>query len=485
MARRTVMTTDSTTFVSKYAKELASDNAAAFLGAGLSKAAGYVDWPGLLDPVANELGLDVKRENDLVALAQYYVNKKGANRHQLSQLLIENFSDLQEPTENHKILARLPIRAFWTTNYDTLIETALQSGGRIADVKYTTEQLTTTKTRRDVVVYKMHGDINHPNSAVLTKDDYERYHRTHEAFITALSGALVSTTFCFMGYSFNDPNLDYVLSRVRTTFARDQRAHYCVTKRRRRREFSSRAHFDYATIKQQLVTQDLLRFNIETVFIDEYSAITDLLRAIEKRHRIRTVFISGSAHEYGSWGQPVAHEFISRLADQLIHKKFKITSGFGLGVGGPLVTGAVQAIYSQRLGRIEDHLIIRPFPIEIADPAQRQKTFERYREDIIAQAGIAIFVFGNKLDAGKSINASGVEREFELAAKMGLWLIPVGASGFIADKLWRHVIQFYDRFYPGAPNKVRRLVESLGKAPSNPVDLVKVVIEIVELLAKE
>src|SRR3974390_1024554 len=124
MARRTVMTTDSTPCVSKYEKELASDNAAAFVGAGLSKAAGYVDWPGLLDPVARELGLDVKRENDLVALAQYYVNKKGANRHQLSQLLIENFSDLQEPTENHKILVRLPIRAFWTTNYDALIESA-------------------------------------------------------------------------------------------------------------------------------------------------------------------------------------------------------------------------------------------------------------------------------------------------------------------------------------------------------------------------
>jgi hypothetical protein len=59
------MTIDPTTFVSKYAKELSGDNAAAFIGAGLSKAAGYVDWPGLLDPVATELGLDVKRENDL------------------------------------------------------------------------------------------------------------------------------------------------------------------------------------------------------------------------------------------------------------------------------------------------------------------------------------------------------------------------------------------------------------------------------------
>src|SRR5579864_1359021 len=455
------MTSDSTAFVSKYAKELANDNAAAFVGAGLSKAAGYVDWPGLLDPIAKELGLDVRKENDLVALAQYYVNTKGSNRHQLSQLLIENFSDLQEPTENHKILARLPIRAFWTTNYDTLIESALQAGGKITDVKYTTEQLTTTKARRDVVVYKMHGDVNHPGSAVLTKDEYERYHRTHEPFITALSGALVSTTFCFLGFSFNDPNLDYILSRVRTTFTRNQRAHYCITKRRRRNEFSSKAHFDYATIKQQLVTQDLLRFNIETVFVEEYSQITDLLREVEKRHRVRTVFISGSAHEYGSWDPATAHGFITLLASQLIHRKFKITTGFGLGVGGPLVTGAVQAIYSRKLGSVEDQLVMRPFPVEIADPAQRQKTFERYREDIVAQSGIAIFLFGNKLDAGNVVNASSIEREFELAAKMGLWLVPVGASGFIAEELWRRVMSSYNQYYRGTPKGLFRLLDSL------------------------
>jgi hypothetical protein len=479
------MTTDSTTFIAKYAKELASDNGAAFLGAGLSKAAGYVDWPGLLEPVAKELGLDVKKENDLVALAQYYVNKKGANRHQLSQLLIDNFSDLHEPTENHKILARLPIRTFWTTNYDTLMESALQAGGKIADVKYTTEQLTTTKTRRDVVVYKMHGDINHPSSAVLTKDDYERYHRTHEAFITALSGALVSTTFCFLGFSFNDPNLDYILSRIRTTFTKDQRAHYCITRRRSRKEFSSKAQFDYATIKQQLVTQDLLRFNIETVLIDEYDDITDILRAVEKRHRVSTVFISGSAHEYGPWGPGGAHDFISQLAGQLIHKKFKITTGFGLGIGGPLVTGAVQAIYSQKLGSVEDQLIMRPFPIDITDPVQRQKTYERYREDIIAQAGIGIFVLGNKLEGGKVVNSPGVVEEFELAKKMGLWLIPVGASGFVAEELWHEVMKHYDRYYRGTPKKMRSMMESLGKAGSNPVDLVKVIIEIAELLSKE
>jgi hypothetical protein len=229
----------------------------------------------------------------------------------------------------------------------------------------------------------------------------------------------------------------------------------------------------------------LLRFNIETVFVDEYSQVTDLLRAVEKRHRVRTIFISGSAQDYGSWGQPAAHDFITKLAGQLIHKKFKITTGFGLGVGGPLVTGAVQAIYSLKVGSVEDQLIMRPFPIEIADPAQRQRTYERYREDIIAQAGIGIFVFGNKLEAGKVVSAAGVIAEFELAKEMGLWLIPIGASGFVAEELWRDVIKHYDRYYRDAPRKVRGLIESIGKAGTKPADIVKIVIEITEILSKE
>jgi SIR2-like domain len=53
----------------------------------------------------------------------------------------------------------------------------------------------------------MHGDIDHPDEAVLTKDDYESYHVKMDQFITTLSGDLVSKTFIFIGFSFTDPNL--------------------------------------------------------------------------------------------------------------------------------------------------------------------------------------------------------------------------------------------------------------------------------------
>lgn len=183
-------------------KDLTEDNLAIFAGAGLSAPAGFVSWPELLRPIAEELELDVDRETDLVALAQYHCNSNLANRGKLNQLLIDELSEEAEITENHRILARLPISTYWTTNYDKLIESALDDASKTPDVKHRIKQLSFTKRGRDAVVYKMHGDIDHPDEAVLTKDDYEAYHVKMLPFINALSGDLVSKTFLFLGFSF-------------------------------------------------------------------------------------------------------------------------------------------------------------------------------------------------------------------------------------------------------------------------------------------
>ena len=442
---------DTEDFLAKYLKELKENNAAVFVGAGLSKAAGYVDWPGLMSPVAKALGLDATKESDLVTLAQYHLNANASNRHHLNQLLIDEFSDLKDPTENHVLLARLPIQTYWTTNYDRLIEKALEAGGRRVDAKYTTEQLATTRRGRDAVVYKMHGDIEHPDKAVLSKDDYERYHDTHGPFITALSGDLVEKTFLFLGFSFTDPNLDFILSRIRTRFTKHQRQHYCIARKRSRQRREKKADFDYAVTKQNLMTQDLMRFNIKTIFVENFPGITSLIKTLEYRFRRRTVFISGSADDYGPWGRSATEEFMSGLARALIEKNLRIASGFGLGLGSAVVTGAVQQIYSTRQRSTDEQLLLRPFPIGIKDTKERQKTFALYREELIAQAGIAIFVMGNKTAKGKIINADGVRAEFDLAKAKGLCVISVGSSGWMAAELWNEVMAQFDTFFPTDP----------------------------------
>jgi NAD-dependent SIR2 family protein deacetylase len=188
-------------FVDDYLGEIVAGNAAVFAGAGLSAPAGFVDWRDLIRPLSHELGLDINLEADLVSVAQFHVNANGQNRHGLHRAVIEAVSADNPPTKNHRLLARLPISTWWTTNYDKLIETALKTEGKTVDVKSAVPQLATTRPGRDVTVYKMHGDVDRPDEAVATRDDFEKYHRDRAAFITALAGDLVSKTFLFLGFS--------------------------------------------------------------------------------------------------------------------------------------------------------------------------------------------------------------------------------------------------------------------------------------------
>ena len=128
---------------------------------------------------------------------------------------------------------------------------------------------------------------------------------------------------------------------------------------------------------------------------------------MKNRYRRRTVFISGSAADYGPWGQTATENFVAQLSRAIIDKDLRITSGFGLGIGRAVVTGAVQQIYSTRHRSVDEQLVLRPFPIGIKEEAERTRTFTRYREELISQAGIAVFIMGNRTVGGKVVRPTG------------------------------------------------------------------------------
>ena len=471
-------------FVKEYVKELHNETAAIFAGAGLSVGKGFVDWVGLLQPLAAELGLDAARESDhLVALAQHHVNDNGMNRSGLHKRLLEEFPTDAEPTVNHRLLARLPVAVYWTTNYDRLIERALEGAGKIVDPKHRVDQLAFTKPRRDAVVFKMHGDIEHPAQVVLTKDDYERYPIDRGAFINALTGDLVSKTFLFLGFSFKDPNLDYILARIRITFQANGRQHYCIFRRVQEQAGQSQADYEYLQVKQRLAINDLKRFNIKTLLVDSYEEITELLQRIERAYRRKTLFISGSAEEFGAWQKADVSEFLNDLGKIVIQRGFRLVSGFGWGISNDLLSGAIEQIYGQRVGHIQDHLIVRPFPRYIADAGVRDALWHEFRKDLISQAGIALFMFGNKLIDGKTVLADGVRKEYEIARELDLVTVPVAATGYVAEEIWQ---LDEPRVKSSAMSEeLKRAFTKLQATASKPQELLSRISEVLDLLGKE
>lgn len=458
-------------FIQGYLEALRSGSAAVFAGAGLSRPAGYVDWKGLLKSVASELGLEIEHEHDLIALAQYHFNLR-RNRGALNKTIVDEFSRSTEVTDSHRLLARLPIRTYWTTNYDDLIERALREAGKTPDVKVTTKQLSHTIPYRDAVIYKMHGDYTSPDDTILIKNDYESYPRTHELFTTTLRGDLIDKTFLFLGFSFTDPNLNHVLSRIRVLFETATPNNYCVMKRETPQTYEAK--------KQDHQIEDLKRYGINTILLDDYHEIPELLKRVSNLYLRGTVLISGSAHEYGSWGAERASQFVHRLGNEFAKNHIRVVSGFGTGIGSFIINGVLDHMYSTTQRNLDDYLILRPFPQVASGTHSIAELWQRHRREMISQAGIAVFLFGNKLIDGAVVPANGVESEFELAKQAGLKLIPVGATGYVAERLHKLVLNEFESYFDDPT--LRNPFMVLGDTAATDDTLANALIEIVERL---
>lgn len=432
-------------FIRDYSKKMMDGNAALFIGAGLSCPAGFVEWNELLKEIAEDLGLKIEREYDLIALAQYHLNER-SSRTKLNEKLIEEFTKNAKPTENHSLIARLPIHTIWTTNYDTLIEDAIREEYKHVDVKITSNNIAQPHPGTDVTIFKMHGDISQPNEAVLTKDDYEKYPINRELFTIRLKGDLTSHTFLFIGFSFSDPNIDYILSRIKNLLGQNTPVHYCIIIKPKQKPKPSpieKADSEYELRKLELRVGDLKRFGIQTVLVDSADEITGLLQELHKRAFYNNIFVSGSS-ESDAPSFPLSRlmSFSNLLGKEIIRRGYNLVSGYGIGIGSELIVGALEDAYLTP-SNIHERLILRPFPYTI-ESSEKKRVYQRWRKAMVSLAGFSIFLAGNKLSMDNNadvIFSDGVWDEFEIATSTSIHTcpIPIGATGFVAAQIWKKV----------------------------------------------
>jgi len=465
-------------FVDTYQRALDERVAAAFVGAGLSVPAGFVDWKELLREIAAELDLDIDEETDLIALAQYHVNH-ARGRGRINQKLVDEFTKDARITQNHSLLATLPLECVWTTNYDHLIEDAFNAVHKRVDKKVVSDDLATTKPKRDVVVYKMHGDIDRPAEAVLTKADYECYEQLRSLFSEQLRGDLLSKTFMFLGLSFTDPNVNYVLGRVRSLVGQNVRPHYWITRDANKNTRATAAEKK----RQRHRIEDLKTYGINTVLVGEYAEITTILEELNRRVHRKNVFVSGSAHDYDPVGRDRGLALLRRLGGALIDEGFNLVSGMGLGVGDAVAMGAIEAVYRKSGSHLDERTVLRPFPQTEPKQADRAAIWTRYREELLARARSSIIVFGNKLDNGTVIEASGVREEYGIARRLGVLPIPIGATGHAAQKLSGEVLSDLDSVYGRHSAGARPHLATLANPTASDDDIIGAVIAVLKLVA--
>jgi hypothetical protein len=186
---------------------------AVFVGAGVSAAAGLPTWEQLLDELAERSGLDDALRAGLSRLpaqdaAALLARELG--REQLETFVKERFGPGHYALA-HALIADLPVQEFVTTNYDPLVELAAADIGRDLAVLPFDEAAPGRPW-----LLKLHGDAAHPESVVLTREEYLQFGDTRAALAGVLHSLLLTRHVLFVGTSMQDDDLIRIAHQVRS-----------------------------------------------------------------------------------------------------------------------------------------------------------------------------------------------------------------------------------------------------------------------------
>jgi hypothetical protein len=186
---------------------------AVFIGAGVSAAAGLPTWEQLLDELATRSGLDDDLREGLTRLppqdsAALLARELGRDR--VETFVKERFGPGSYAMA-HALVADLPVQEFVTTNYDPLVELAAADMGRRLQV------LPFDEARPGAPwLLKLHGDAAHPESVVLTREEYLQFGDTRAALAGVLHSLLLTRHVLFVGTSMLDDDLIRIAHQVRS-----------------------------------------------------------------------------------------------------------------------------------------------------------------------------------------------------------------------------------------------------------------------------
>ncbi|WP_224361488.1 SIR2 family NAD-dependent protein deacylase [Hyalangium versicolor] len=203
-----------------------------FVGAGLSAGAGLPTWGALLemgiDEVVRSLPEGEEHQDELrelvkrgklLEVAEFCRDKLGPAYHQFLTEKVRG--DQATLPATHDVLMQLPFSAWVTTNYDKLLERAYSKvlGGYPRTLTHKdTEPLGRLLFEGGRFILKAHGDIDRPDTVVLTSHDYSEIIHANPAFNEAFSGLLLSKALFFVGYSLSDPDFRLLMDRQLTHF---------------------------------------------------------------------------------------------------------------------------------------------------------------------------------------------------------------------------------------------------------------------------
>jgi hypothetical protein len=205
----------------------ASSDSILFAGAGVSMLAGLPDWRGLLTQMAESVRaadaltanhmLQYVAKGSLTKAADYFWLTEevleGDKQSTLKKLLGTYDSKLLEP------LASLPFKGAFTTNFDRALIEALAVARKQVPRDYRLGDATFSMAvwESELHVARIHGCIEAPQSMVLSESQFNRLVDC-TPYIDLLTQTFLHKPVLFLGFSFYDPAIRYVLEQIEKRF---------------------------------------------------------------------------------------------------------------------------------------------------------------------------------------------------------------------------------------------------------------------------
>ena len=210
-----------------------------FVGSGLSAAAGYKSWSGLIEtlvseakklPHARTAGIEeFEKDKDYFTLAEFARTALGVSRY--GNILKSEFDRRASPTPAHVAIANTAYRGVITTNYDRLLEAVYSKERGWPPNDFTPESVSAlagAMSSEEPFIFKMHGNITSPESVVLTGRDYDRLILRSPHVRSFLQAVFLTNTLLFVGYSVRDPDFQLVLKELTLIFEGYTPTHYAL-----------------------------------------------------------------------------------------------------------------------------------------------------------------------------------------------------------------------------------------------------------------
>lgn len=220
--------------IAQISQAVVAGTCALFVGSGLSVGAKLPDYEALIDRLLEDLEpravddarkIDLKSAEACLEAAQWYRHKFPQDHARRIRGILTELFDLEEarPSLAHYLLLSLPIRKILTTNYDQLLERALEALHRFPLQVVHKGDVPRTAERDLTCVVKLHGDVKVSDrddvdggGIVLSADDYAAFFERRPVMAAMLESLLLNHTFLFVGYSLRDPNFRSIFHRIDT-----------------------------------------------------------------------------------------------------------------------------------------------------------------------------------------------------------------------------------------------------------------------------